>query len=140
MNNTTIKILRWLGVLPAAILAPVVGCTLFMIFTLIGDLFSGDLANYVNSPELFTAEHFFVSFINFAIFGSLFVYAGYMMAPVYKKVVAYILCGIITLIAASLLIVILITIDLATSWRFVINLIICILSATITTLNIKNYE
>ena len=128
-RNYLISTLRWIAVLPAAILVPLIVCLLLAVLALIGDFLSGDLRTYLQHPEILPIEHLFMSFIIAGIFGYLFTVAGAKCAPNYQKIVAFVLFAIIAIIVGFFLIFSLLITDISESWRFVINCIVCILSA-----------
>lgn len=129
------NVLRWIAVLPAAIIASSIGCIALMILMLFGDFLSGDLWLHFRHPQIISASHFFTSFVIFAVFGYLFVYAGTATAPQYKKETAFVLFGVIAIVLGVLLIVCLFFSKITESWRMIVNAIICIATAGVTALN-----
>lgn len=139
-KDTLLEIIRWLGILPAAIIAPIITCIIFISMFLIGDLLSGELWMYFTHPEIFFLNHFFTSFAVFAIFGYTAVYAGTAMAPRYKRVVAFSLFGILAIIFGFISIISLLLTNIGDSWRIVANSIICIITAGIVAFNTENMD
>lgn len=133
MNKSTFNlILRWIGVLPAAILIPTVGCILVIAMMLIGELFSGELLTYLRYPEVFAVDHYFTSFVISILFGYSFVSAGVTMAPQYKKAVAFILFGIIAITLGFLLVASVMLAGFVNIWKFALSLLLCIGASGVT--------
>lgn len=133
MNKSTFNlILRWIGVLPAAILTPTVVCILGIAMMLVGELFSGELLTYLRYPEVFAVDHYFTSFVISIFFGYSFVYAGVAMAPQYKKAVAFILFGIIAITLGFLLVASVMLAGFANIWKFALSLLLCIGASGVT--------
>lgn len=123
------KLSRCLAVLPGAVFVSSLCSILYLIVVLLGDLFSGSLFLYIKDPDLLAYDHFFVSFILFAIIGYSFVKSGAKIAPCYKRVTALLLFAIIAIISCFLIFGIIFSGQLAGLWRLVINLVICIASS-----------
>lgn len=136
MNKSNIiNFLRWVGVLPAAFIAPVIGCILCIAVLLLGDLMTGDIWWQLQHPEIFSVEHFFTSFVVFGIFGALAVFAGASMAPKYRKAVSFVLFAIIAVVFGFIAILMLLLNNFAEVWRPILNCIVCIAAAGITAFN-----
>lgn len=132
--------LRWIAVLPISIAGSIVGCLILIALILFGDLLSGDLWLYMHHPEVFPISHFFTSFLVSAALGCIFVYLGTALAPAYKKAVAFTLFGCLAIVCGFLLIITLLSIGFAESWRFAANLTICIISSGVTAFNAGDDE
>lgn len=128
---------RWIAVLPASAVAATMSIVLLVIITLIGDLLSGDLSLYLEHPEIFSYDHFFMSFIIFAAFGYVFVYTGAAISPKYKRIVAFVLFAIIAVTVGFFMVLAFILLHLADSWRFLVGSIICILAAGFTAFSVE---
>ena len=128
IKHNAINFLRWCGIIPGAVIVPIVGCTIFVALWLIGDLFSGELWLYIEHPEILPVDHLFTSFGIAALFGALTIIGGTKVAPTHKRIVAFSLFGIVAIVFGSLLIMTLIFIGFADAWRFIINLVIIILA------------
>lgn len=133
-------ILRWLGVLPAALIAPIVGCFVICILLLIGDFLSGHFWLYMRHPEILPIEHFFTSFVVFGAFGGLFVSAGAIVAPSHNRIVAFALFAVIAICFGFLLILTLLMSDFSHSWRMLINILVCIFAAAGTAFSIEDEQ
>lgn len=143
MNNikhNTLNILRWCGIIPAAVIVPIVGCIIAMAFLLIGELLSGDLLFYIHNPKLLTVDHFFTSFGLSALFGLLTITGGTKVAPTHKRIVAFSLFGIVAVVFGSIFIMALIFLGFADAWRFIINCLILIIASGITAFNISEED
>lgn len=139
MENLKLKdLLRWISVFPCAVGASVIGCLILMKLIFIGDFLSGELWLHLQHPEILMTSHFFTSFIIAGLFGCVFVYVGSICAPRYKKAVAFILFGLIAIIFGFLLGLCLFLNDFVDSWRFIANVIICIIASGITAFNANN--
>lgn len=139
-NGVIKNSLRWIAVLPASIAGAVVGCLVLIALILIGDLLSGNLWMYIHYPKAFSIDHFFTSFLVSASLGGLFVYLGTAVAPAYKRAVAFALFGVLVIVCGFLLVFTLLYIGFADSWRFVVNLTICIIASGATAFNIDEDE
>ena len=125
-------LLRWIAVLPTSAVAATLSFLLLMVIILIGDFLSGDLWIYLKYPQIFSVEHFFMSFILSAVFGYIFVYAGFTMSPKYKRATAFVLFAIIAAVVGFLMILTFITSHFTDSWRFLISSLICIIAAGVS--------
>lgn len=124
-----INCLRWLAVLPAAIVAPIIISCVLIILLLIGDALSGNLWIYLRNPDMMLFDHFFTSFIISGVVGYVFIAAGAFAAPKFKIGVAFTLFGIISILLGFVLIASLIMLNFGDSWRFIINVIILLSTA-----------
>lgn len=141
MNKTTfIQILRWIGVLPITVIAPLIVCVIVIFGLLFGDLLSGDLWIYFKHPEMLYADHFFTSFVISAVFGYIAVAAGAMMAPSYKRAVAFSLFGIIAMVFGFVAIISLLSSELSDSWRMIVNSLICIITSGIAAFTADDFD
>lgn len=131
--KTTIQILRWAGVLPAAIIAPSLACLLFTVVILIGDVLSGDLWMFFEAPLLFQLEHIPTTLICYGIYGYLMITVGIAVAPSHKKIVALSLFAINAILHGFFIIMSLIFLKFSECWIAVIGSVICIISAGIAT-------
>lgn len=131
------NLFRWIAILPASLIAAVLGCLLLMVMVLIGDLFSGEIWIYLKNPEIITLDHFFLSFILFAAFGYIFVTAGVAVSPAHKRAVAFVLFTILTIAFGFLIIFSSLFTHFSESWRLIINCLISIVAAGVCSFAIE---
>lgn len=81
--------LRWLGLLPGALIGSLILVVLIGSMFLIGDFFDGSLWLFIEYPQILYVEHFFTPFVITGVFCGSFVYLGANIAPKFKKTVAY---------------------------------------------------
>lgn len=102
-----IKVLRWIAVLPAAVVAAAIGSVLAILFNMLLE-YVYSLVGTSNSWWLQVLRYV----ISDTIFGAAFVWGGVFVAPAYKKITAVAL-----LVLLGILIGILIALSLVTgSW------------------------
>ena len=133
-------VLRWAAILPVAAIAPTLCCILRMALVLIGDLLSGEFWLYLSHPQIIPLEHFFLSFMLFAVFGYVFVYAGASISPRYKRIVAFVLFAIVAILFGFIIIFSLLVADFADTWRMLINSIICIIAAGACSFSFEEHD
>lgn len=85
------QILRWIGLLPCAIIGATLVDILVVTFCLLGDVFDGSFWLYLKHPDIIYLEHFFTPFIITAVFCGTFIYIGGYIAPKFKKLTIFIL-------------------------------------------------
>lgn len=88
-SSTAITILRWIGVLPGALIGSLILAVLVCVMCLIGDILDGSFWLYLKHPEVISIEHFFTPFIVAAVFCGTFVHIGANIAPDFKKQIAF---------------------------------------------------
>lgn len=138
--KTTVQILRWVGVLPAAIVAPFLACLLVNLFALIADFISGDFRMFYDSPVLFQIEHFPSALISYGLYGFLMIHVGCAVAPNFKKVVALALFALNAILFGILIVLCFIFLKFADCWVAIIGSIICIISAAIAAFSIVSND
>lgn len=94
----TKEILRWLSVLPCALLGSIFTAVLVAFMCLIGDIFDGSFWLYIKHPEFFYYEHFFTPFITTAVLSGTFVYFGGSVAPNFKRQIAFALSIVVIIL------------------------------------------
>lgn len=124
-----INIIRWIAVLPTAVVSPVIVCTLVLAMCFIGDVISGEFWMYLRHPEIISIDHFLISFVIWGIFGYFFVISGSKMAPTYRKAIAFILFGIATIAFGFIGLFSAIALKFSDSWRLIVCSILCIITA-----------
>lgn len=128
-HQSLIKSVRWIAILPVALIVPIVFAIISVLLMLFGEVMSGDLWLYMEHPEIFAFNHFFASFIIAAIIGYGFVSSGAICAPSHRKGVAFVLFGVLSVVFGFMLITSLIFGRMAETWRFDIGCLISIVSA-----------
>lgn len=126
-ENIIVSVLRWIAVLPAAVIGSVIISLLICLCMLLGDVFSCDIFIYIRHPEIFSIDHFFTSFILSLALGYSFVSIGTSVSPNNKRVVAFVLFGLLTMVFGT--IVIISIINFTTFWRMTINSL-CVIVAS----------
>lgn len=130
------EILRWIGILPCALIGSILATSLVIIMCLIGDIFDGSLWTYLKHPEIFYFEHFFTPFITTAVFSGTFVYLGVRTAPKSKRLIAYAL-SIIIIIFLGIVSFIAI---LSHEWKLLIQCVVGVIVAGIVAYNSTSNE
>lgn len=126
------RLLRWVAILPVSLITATLCCIALLIIVLIGDLFSGQLWLYLKHPEIIPLDHFFLSFALWAAFGWTFVRTGTEIAPLYKRIIAFVLFAIVAIVFGFLMIFSLITTNISDSWRILADSTACIIASGVT--------
>ena len=98
---TVATILRWIAVLPTALILVPAACILIFYLINITDFKTWDAAG---NNAFVVAEYFIQSLFLYIAIGASSVCIGTLVAPSHKKIVAFVLFGIIAMCVGSLLI------------------------------------